>query len=151
MSRQHSLLINITAALFIFVVAIPLASAAVIYTWVDDKGVVHYSEQPPKGVNATKIYSEDIEPAKAGYIAPKKREQVQKQSELEKSAAIINATDKEQAKELCESAKHSLSVLKSYNRLTRKNEKTGEMEQMTAEQKTQAINENEQRVKLFCK
>ncbi|MBR9729431.1 DUF4124 domain-containing protein [Shewanella intestini] len=141
-----------TITLTLLLAMSPLATAGVIYTWVDEQGVSHYSEQAPKGVVATKLYSENIEPGKTGYLAPKKKAETKHDmTELEKSAAIINATDKEQAKKLCDSAKHSLSVLTTYQRLTRKNEKTGETEQLTDKQKKQAIAENTERQKLFCK
>ena len=49
-------------------------SAGVIYTWVDENGVTHYSQQAPQqeNIKAEKLYSEDLEQAKVGFIAPVK-------------------------------------------------------------------------------
>jgi hypothetical protein len=124
--------------------------AATIYTWVDDAGVVHYSQQHPLNVDARKIYSEDIEPSKMGTYTPQKKSSIKVESELEKSAKIINEKDKQQAKDICENAKHSLNVLKSYSNLNQQNKETGETVSMTDEQRQAAIAENTERVSLFC-
>jgi phage protein D len=124
--------------------------AATIYTWVDDAGVVHYSQQHPLNVDARKIYSEDMEPAKIGTYTPQKKSSTKVETELETSAKIINEKDKQQAKNICESAKHSLSVLKTHSKLNQQNKDTGETVAMTEEQRQAAIAENTERVSLFC-
>ncbi|ABI70530.1 DUF4124 domain-containing protein [Shewanella frigidimarina] len=124
--------------------------AATIYTWVDDAGVVHYSQQQPLNVDASKIYSEDVEPAKIGTYTPQKKTAVNAESELETSAKIINEKDKQQAKDICKSAKHSLSVLKTHSKLNQQDKATGETVAMTEEQRQAAIAENTERVRLFC-
>ncbi|MCT8985485.1 DUF4124 domain-containing protein [Shewanella phaeophyticola] len=122
-----------------------------IYTWVDKAGVVHYSQQPPKDVDATLIYSEDMEPAKIGTRTPQRKTPPTKEmTDLEKSAQIINAQDQKQAVEICESAKHSLNVLTTHTQLNQQNKETGETVAMTEEQRQAAIAENTERVKLFC-
>jgi hypothetical protein len=35
--------------------AVPIASAATLYKWVDDQGVVHYSDQPEPGAEKIKV------------------------------------------------------------------------------------------------
>jgi hypothetical protein len=124
--------------------------AAAIYTWVDAAGVVHYSQQQPLSVDARKIYSEDMEPAKIGTYTPQKKVSTKVESELERSAKIINEKDKQQAKDICESAKHSLSVLKTHSKLNQQDKATGETVVMTEEQRQAAIAENTERVSLFC-
>ncbi|WP_350999095.1 DUF4124 domain-containing protein [Shewanella sp. TB7-MNA-CIBAN-0143] len=124
--------------------------AATIYTWVDDAGVVHYSQQQPLNVDASKIYSEDMEPAKIGTYTPQKKTAVNVESQLEQSAKIINEKDKQQAKDICESAKHSLSVLNTHSKLNQQDKTTGETVSMTEEQRQAAITENTERVRLFC-
>lgn len=65
------------------VLALPLlfitsVSATVIYKWVDEHGVTHYSQQNPENVidqsKSTKLNSEDIEPKAIGALAPTARE-----------------------------------------------------------------------------
>ena len=138
----------LTGALFISM----SSTAGAIYTWEDKNGVTHYSQQPPAGVDARKVYSEDIERDKVGYVAPmKKSAAVSEESDLAKSAKLINEQDSKQAESLCENAKHSSNMLKSFTHLTKKDEKTGESVAMTEEAKQKALKENEERVKLFCK
>ncbi|GGB56337.1 DUF4124 domain-containing protein [Shewanella inventionis] len=136
----------------VIIVFSSVLSAATIYTWVDKSGVVHYSQQPPKDVDAKKIYTEDMEPAKIGTNTPqRKTAQKPEESELAKSAKMINEKDKQQAKEICDSAKHSLNVLNTHTSLSQQNKQTGETTKMTEEQRQAAIAENNERVKLFCK
>lgn len=136
----------------VIIVFSSVLSAATIYTWVDKSGVVHYSQQPPKDVDAKKIYTEDMEPAKIGTNTPKRKTaQKPEESELAKSAKMINEKDKQQAKEICDSAKHSLNVLNTHTSLSQQNKQTGETTKMTEEQRQAAIAENNERVKLFCK
>ena len=124
--------------------------AATIYTWVDETGGVHYSQQAPLDVNADKINSEDMEPAKIGTYIPQKKTAVEVASSLEKSAKIINEKDKQQAKELCEKARFSLNILTTHSKLQQQNKDTGETVAMTEEQRQAAIEENTERVSLFC-
>ena len=91
-----------------------------------------------------------MEPAKIGTYTPQKKTAVNVESELEQSAKIINEKDKQQAKDICESAKHSLSVLNTHSKLNQQNKTTGETVSMTEEQRQAAITENTERVRLFC-
>lgn len=127
-------------------------SASVIYTWVDENGVTHYSQQAPEQehLNASKLYSEDIEQAKIGYIAPIKKEEPQPTSELEKSAALIKEKDAKQAQSICVNAKHNLSVLTTYTKLTRKTTESDEPVAMTEEERQASIVQQQERIKLFC-
>lgn len=126
--------------------------AGVIYTWVDENGVTHYSQQPPEQDHpkTQQLYSEDIEPGKVGYIAPVKNEEPPKMSEPEKSTALIKAQDTKQAEAICENAKHNLDVLTTHTKLTRQAEGNKEPVAMTEEERQAAISENQQRIKLFC-
>ncbi|GIU21568.1 MULTISPECIES: DUF4124 domain-containing protein [unclassified Shewanella] len=131
------------------------AQANIIYTWVDDSGVTHYSQQPPEQrenqANTDKLYSEDLNPKQIGTVAPSSPvTQVQAQTDLEKKAAAINQADSEQAKQICKNARHSLNVLTTHAKLNKKNKQTGEMVAMTEEQRQASISEQKERVKLFC-
>ncbi|MGX9463482.1 DUF4124 domain-containing protein [Shewanella sp. A14] len=143
-------MVIIRLMLFITVAFSSSLLATTIYTWVDDTGVVHYSQQPPTIKDANKIYSEDIEPPKIGTYIPQKKTSVTVETELERSAKIINEADKQQAKEICESAKHNLSVLKTHSKLNQQDKASGRTVPMTEEQRQAAIIENTERVRLFC-
>lgn len=127
--------------------------AGVIYTWVDEQGVTHYSQQPPaqEQLRASQLHSEDIEPAKVGYVAPPQKQQPQAMNELEKSAALIKQKDAKQAQSICENAKHNLDVLTTHTKLMRQSEDpTKEPEAMTEEERQTAIAQQQERIKLFC-
>lgn len=124
--------------------------ATVVYTWVDEEGTTHYSQQPPEGIQATKLYSEDMEQAPIGFISPTIEQAKPELSQAEKDALTIKLQDKEQAKSLCESAKHNLNLLKSYDRLTRKDTETDAQVVMTQDEKKTAIEQQKERIRLFC-
>ena len=128
-------------------------SAGVIYTWVDENGVTHYSQQAPQqeSIKTSKLYSEDLEQAKVGFIAPiKKVEPTSKANELEKSAAQIKEKDAKQAKSICESAKHNLEILTTHTKLIRQTSDSGESVAMTEEDRQASIAQQQERIKLFC-
>lgn len=128
-------------------------SAGVIYTWVDENGVTHYSQQAPQqeSIKTSKLYSEDLEQAKVGFIAPiKKVEPTSKANELEKSAALIKEKDTKQANSICESAKHNLEILTTHTKLIRQTSDSGESVAMTEEDRQASIAQQQERIKLFC-
>ena len=128
----------------------PLGFATDIYTWVDDNGVTHYSQQPPAGKQAKTLNSQAIEPGKIGTVAPVQREEKPELSNAEQDAAAIKARDQAQAQKLCDSAKFNLDVLQTHTRLQRKDDKTGEPVRMTEEERQTAIKEQQERIRLFC-
>lgn len=140
-----------TLVLVLTLISIGSASATVIYKWVDKDGVTHYSQQVPENASTDKIYSEDIEQQPIGFIAPKARPAAPEPSEEEKNAARIKEQNKEQAANICESAKHSLKVLTTHSRFISKDEATGEMVAMREEDRQAKITAQEERIKLFCK
>ncbi|MCL1142426.1 DUF4124 domain-containing protein [Shewanella gaetbuli] len=145
MKRFIQLLAIVTSSILAF-----SAFSAAIYTWTDANGVVHYSQQPPKGVNATIISSEDLQPKKIGTKTPTRfNDGSVEESDLARSAKLIKEKDAQQAKSICDNAKHSLDLLNTYTRLT-KTDDSGEEVTMTEEDKQSARAENEQRIKLFC-
>jgi hypothetical protein len=135
-----------------FMLCLPLSiGATVIYSWTDKDGKTHYSQEPPVEIEAERHYSEDIERDKVGYIAPV-REQAQPTDEAlrQAEALLIKEKDSKQAEAICENATHSLNVLTSHTNLKRQNEETGEVTTMTEAERLAAIQENQQRVDLFC-
>lgn len=124
--------------------------ATVVYTWVDEEGTAHYSQQPPEGIQATKLYSEDMEQAPIGFISPPIKQAEPELTQAEKDALTIKLQDEEQATSLCKSAKHNLSLLRSYERLTRKDTDTDAQVVMTPDEKQEAIEQQKERIRLFC-
>ena len=130
-------------------------SATVIYKWVDENGVTHYSQQIPENANdqskSTKLNSEDIEPKAIGTVAPTARKKEKELSQAQQDAAAINEHDKEQAKEICNNAKYNLDILMTHTKLNSKDQRTGEVVAVTEEQRQEKIKMQKQRIKLFCK
>ena len=138
-------------ALLFIVLFSPTIFATTIYKWVDENGVTHYSQEMPPEKQTEKLYSEDIEPKKVGSVAPKISTPTEpEKTEVEAAAVEINNKDKQQAKMICDSAKHQLNVLETHTRLTRKNEQSGEMERMTEEDRQAQIESQKERIRLFC-
>ncbi|MGI2259315.1 DUF4124 domain-containing protein [Shewanella sp. GXUN23E] len=138
------------AALLLF--SFSLYANDVIYTWVDDKGVRHYSQLPPEGeVEVTRLSNADLEPQRIGSVAPvRKDDQPATNDPLQQQADTIKAKNAAQAEDICNNAKHNLNVLLSHAQISKPGEKEGEMVMMSDEDKQAAIKENQQRVKLFC-
>lgn len=126
--------------------------ADVIYTWVDDNGVTHYSQQAPQqeSIQAEKLYSKDLSQAKVGFIAPVKKQEVPQTSEVEKSAALIRQKDAKQAQSICESATHNLEVLTTHTNLIRQTSDSSKPVAMTEEDRQTSIAQQQERIKLFC-
>ncbi|MCZ4339224.1 DUF4124 domain-containing protein [Shewanella colwelliana] len=130
----------------------PTILATTIYKWVDEKGVTHYSQQVPPEKQSEKLYSEDIEQKKVGFVAPKvKAVSEPEKSDLELAAQEISKKDKAQASAICDNAKHQLNVLETHTRLTRKNEDSDEPVRMTEEERQSEISAQKEKIRLFCK
>ena len=127
------------------------SNAGEIYTWIDKHGVTHFSQEPPENTQSKTLYSEDIEPARIGSVAPTAKKVVSDTpSKLAIQATAIKESDAAQAKIICDNARHSLNVLTSHSKLNKQNKQTGKSVAMTEEQRQAAIKEQEQRVSLFC-
>jgi thioesterase domain-containing protein len=127
------------------------ASATVVYKWVDENGVTHFSQEPPPKGQADMLDSADIEQAKTGFVAPKVSQKEDPQdSDIEKAAELIKQKDAKQAKSICDNAKHSLDILTTYTKLSRQDDKGGEPVAMTEEERQAAIKEQQEKIKLFC-
>ncbi len=126
------------------------ALGTVIYTWVDENGKTHYSQQPPEKGNVTKLYSEDIEQGPIGFVAPKMKKETSELTQEEKDAQTIKLQDKAQADTLCKSAKHKLNLLMTYDRLTRKDPQSGEEVVLNEKDKQTEIAQQKERIRLFC-
>ncbi|NRB25192.1 DUF4124 domain-containing protein [Shewanella sp.] len=130
-------------------------SATVIYKWVDEHGVTHYSQQIPENVidqsKSTKLNSEDIEPKAIGTLAPTARKKEKALSQAQQDAVVINEHDKEQAKEICNNAKYNLDILMTHTKLNSKDQQTGEVVAVTEELRQEKLKMQQQRIELFCK
>ncbi len=100
-----------------------LAVADKIYSWVDDKGITHYGENPPKDVPAKQIN------ARTGHSDPVNYE-TDKKPDAPKATA---ATGPEPSAERCELARKNLQLLTTNPRV-KTTDKNGESRFMTPEE-----------------
>jgi hypothetical protein len=124
---KHKLLISFIAAWAIALCASnALAAKDKVYTWTDEKGVVHYGERPPKDSQAALIktrtgHSEPI-PTPATNTAPQN---------ATPAAAIANSL---KDPERCNVARKNLEVLNSVARIRAPGE-DGNMRTLTEDDK----------------
>jgi Domain of unknown function (DUF4124) len=113
--------------LFSLVIAGLMTSSVVyadkIYSWVDEKGVTHYGENPPKDTPARQLN------ARTGHSDPVEYGSGQK-AEPEKAKA---ATGPQPSEERCETARKNLQVLTTNPRV-KTTDKNGENRYMTQEE-----------------
>jgi hypothetical protein len=81
---------------------VPIAAAAQMYKWVDEKGVTHYSETPPPDGKAAKV---DIRPATGGASAPAGADW--KQKELESKQQRVQKDQDQQQEQKQSSARYN--------------------------------------------
>jgi Domain of unknown function (DUF4124) len=108
-----------------------------VYKWVDEKGVVHYTEQPP---TTTKSEALDV---RQGYSAASKEPADEADLTAEQKAAAV-------ATETCEKARANLKTVNSEGDVVRKDE-YGESHIMTAEERNIEKTRAEAAIKRHCK
>lgn len=74
--------------ILVLLVAIAQPAAGQVYKWVDSKGMVHYSDDPPKGVNAVPV---NVEPQGATTDDPKECHTIKCQGERLEAAKAREA------------------------------------------------------------
>ena len=137
---------------FIALLLLPLAAAAQVYRWVDDKGRVHYSQTPPTGRD-----SKPVGPAPPPAAAPN-QESLNRSLSEDKQGAAKRGDDAEDAAQVqalreqqCRQAREQLAFLESKTavRLTTTDE-TGKVSRTTDEQYQQRRAELQKAVASEC-
>ncbi|MCF1431814.1 MAG: DUF4124 domain-containing protein [Shewanella sp.] len=138
----------------LLLISFPLYANDIIYTWVDENGTKHYSQLPPEGnYDVIRLSNQDLEPKRIGTVSPVRavaNAEQASEDDMAKQAEELKLQNAEQAKSICNNAKHTLNVLLTHAQVTRKDEASGELVTMTEEQKQAAIKESQERIKLFC-
>lgn len=110
------------------VLAVP-AGAAGFYKWVDEKGVTHYGEKPPEGIQAASVKVRDTTSSDAeGEIRKLGERRTASSAEKAKAeegksdaqAKALPADEKERMRKLCEQHRKNLATLKSGQRVVTK-------------------------------
>jgi Domain of unknown function (DUF4124) len=117
----------------------PLVFADKIYSWVDDKGVTHYGENPPKDTPARQLN------ARTGHSDPVEYGN----GEKDETAKAKAATGPQPSEERCETARKNLQVL-STNPRVKATDKNGENRYMTPEEMQAQVETMEQIIAEEC-
>jgi hypothetical protein len=132
--------------------ATPLLAAAEVYRWVDDRGQVHYSQTPPKGLDA-----EPVGPATAPQAAPNQDSLNQTLKDAndaapkKKAEADRIAQNQANLEEYCQQLREQLTYLdaKTARRLGTTDEQ-GNVSRVTEEQFQERRNELLQKIGESC-
>ena len=118
------------------------ALAAKVYKWVDSKGVVHYSAQPPATGHAEVIKPQTGHSEPVEYTTPEK-------PGAKKEAAANQQTGIQKDPERCEAARKNEETLKSYTHIKVKGE-DGEYRFLSPEEQQQKLDEANKAIEESC-
>ena len=136
------------------------AATGAVYKWVDENGVIHYSDQPvdqkSKEIEIRSSISEE-KAAKARAESQAKmakyQQQLENEAKLKKEEQIKLAKDKQAKESLesgCDSAKNQLNLMKQQLRLV-ETDAQGELKYLSDEERAARVKEATQFIDKNCK
>jgi hypothetical protein len=134
---------------------LPLAAAAEMYKWVDEKGVTHYSEQPPPDGKANKVDIKSSGPADAAPAADwRQKERDARQTKIQKDQQEENQRTGEQnaaatRKNNCLESQRQLTIAQAPRPLFQVDEK-GEKVYLDDKERQRQIDGWQANVKKYC-
>lgn len=141
--------ILVVAALF----AAFSASAQTMYKWVDEKGVTHFSQDPPPDGNkgAQKIEVKPIQSDRAASDNWRQREQESKQLRAKQGVEQARNREQEEAQrgQRCRAAQRKADAMKNYARVFRLDEK-GERVYYDDKQRESELAEAQADISRYC-
>ena len=141
--------ILVVAALF----AAVSASAQTMYKWVDEKGVTHFSQDPPPDGNkgAQKIEVKPIQSDRAASDNWRQREQESKQLRAKQGVEQARNREQEEAQrgQRCRAAQRRADAMKNYARVFRLDEK-GERVYYDDKQRESELAEAQSDIAKYC-
>jgi len=114
---------------------------AKVYTWTDDKGVIHYGERPPKDVNAKLVKTRTGHSEPVPQAAPPKPEEAVAETQQQMQRVIDP--------ERCELARKNLRTMDGHARIKVPDEQ-GNLRYLTEQEKAEKRQEMEQIVSESC-
>jgi hypothetical protein len=103
-----------------------VAAAQTMYKWVDEKGVTHFSQDPPPdGAKGTKIDVRPTPPSAPAADNWREREQQAKQKRAQQGMADETARQKEESQRAskCRTAQRQADAMENYSRVFRLDDK----------------------------
>lgn len=137
-------------------IALPLLLAvlstpcqAAIYKWVDEKGVTHYTEQPPAGGKGQEIQPRVPAPAKQATPPAAQPADDKPAAADAPTPREVMTMPAEQMAEQCQKARQRLQQLESSPRILYRGA-DGEMIRAPEEERQRMIDEERKRIELYC-
>ena len=125
--------------------------SAATYKWVDEKGNVHYSQQPPAGSEYERI---KVDKSRSPYGEPEQeaapKDTAAKPATSPSTSTTIKeelAKNKEIREKNCEAAKKNLEIYTVYKRYK---DKDGNVVRMDDNERLKKIEESKQNIAEFC-
>ena len=141
-------MLSVVATLAVFGV-----SAQTMYKWVDEKGVTHFSENPPPDGNksAQKIEVKPIQSDRAPSDNWRQREQEAKQLRARKGVEEEGARRQDEAQRMkaCHAAQRKADTMKNYSRVFRLDEK-GERVYYEEKEREAALADAQRDIAKYC-
>lgn len=136
-------------SLAMLLAALSAPSQAAIYKWVDEKGVTHFTEQPPASGQGEEVQPRVYAPAPSA--TPPAGEAVEKPEPKAEPVApkSVMTIPPEQMAEQCQQARQRLMKLESSPRILYRGE-DGEMIRAPEEERQRMMDDERKRIELYC-
>lgn len=141
-NTSTTLALSLSFALLFLASSYAFSVPGKVYKWTDEKGLVHYSERPPLGIQTEIVKPETghSEPVNYGSAASEKAKE-EKKANTEKSSR--------KDPERCDVARKNLDTLKTYARIKIKGD-DGEYRFLTPDEQQQKTNEATKAIEESC-
>lgn len=142
---ERNILITLLISALFFCSSSSIAAQGVIYQWVDQNNIVHFSEQQPEHDNYTTL--------QVLGVPQTKQQNSDKKSTVQQTAKEkAQPTSPELQKQLntrCEEAKENLKTLQTYTNVRVQNT-DGEFSVLSEEEKQQQIIISQKQIEVYC-
>lgn len=131
-----------------------LPVAAQMYRWVDDKGQVHYTAEPPEGVKAEQLRKpsapkvDNLDVIAKQAEAEKRKAEAEKQAEFNQAAQQQAQQDDAQIRAACSGMRQDLALYTNYPRA--RVDVNGETRRLTPEELNTRIADLQKNIKDNC-
>ncbi|MEH3022214.1 MAG: DUF4124 domain-containing protein [Pseudomonas oryzihabitans] len=135
------------------------AQAAQVYKWTDDKGVTHFSAQPPEGQKANEVDVKTAPQINGGGSAPTYKmphggqqpsvSNDAQQQELDRRVKAQVREDQAKLKDQCDQARQNLAQLRNNPRILVQSGR-GETRRLTEEERQQRLADTQLSIEQNC-
>lgn len=129
-------------------------AAAQAYRWIDDKGQIHYSSQPPENEKSERIKMPSLPKLNEAdtdvneKLTVKQKESADKQAKLDETARQKTAQTNEQLKKACDGMRKDLALYRSQPNVRIKVD--NEARRLTPDELTKRIGDLEKSINENC-